>query len=75
MAWSDYFKVFGFGEAVVEWFENRPFRLKEKALEAATYYMEIDTHKTYKGRPVGIVEASDLKKHLKKRFDAWKDGV
>jgi hypothetical protein len=72
---KDIGKIFGFGTSVIKWWEGRPHRLKEKALEAAEYYIEIDEHSTYKGEFVGLIEKEKLKKHFRKQFRSWKDGV
>ena len=68
-------KIFGAFEQIGEYFNSRPARLKSKALEAAEYFMEIDTYQTYKGEFVGLVESVKLKKHFRKQFNSWRDGV
>jgi hypothetical protein len=68
-------KIFGFGESWIKWCDSRPQRLKDKALEAADYYIEINEHKTYKGEDLEVKEQDKLKKHFRKQFNSWKDGV
>ena len=68
-------KIAGAIEELGKWFNSRSSRLKDKALEAAEYYIELDTHQTYKGEYVGIIERDKLKKHFRKQFNSWKDGT
>ena len=72
----DFFKsIFSFGDTWIKWLNGRSSRVKDRALEAAGYYIELDQSSTYKGKFIGILEKDKLKKHFKKQFDAWRDGV